>query len=204
MKRSFAILVAVTALTGATVASAQEITAARPGKLEVTVAPAGGTFFLSKNNLPSFGSYTLGGTVTYNVNRIVGVEGEVNGSIGVAQDLAFGGTTSNVKTPDTLNYTGNVVLSVPTHSAVIPYLTGGVGGQTVYERAELGINGTQTFLTGNAGAGIKWYAPNGHWGLRADYRFIVVRANDDSPAFFGQDARYANRVYVGAIINAIR
>jgi hypothetical protein len=203
MKRTVAVLVTALALGGATYASAQEI-GPGPATLEVTVIPAGGTFFVSRNNTPSFGDYNLGGSVTYNVNRILGFEGEVNGSLGVAQDLAFGGLTSNLRTPNTLNYTGNVVISAPTHSSLVPYITGGVGGQTVFDRAELGINSTQTFLTGNAGAGIKWYAANGRWGLRGDYRFIAMRANDNTPAFFGPDARFANRVYAGVIINAIR
>jgi hypothetical protein len=56
------------------------------------------------------------------------------------QNLAFGILTSNVKTPNRLNYTGNVVISAPTHASLVPYLTGGVGTQTVFESAELGIN----------------------------------------------------------------
>jgi hypothetical protein len=203
MKLTIAVLITAMALTGSTQASAQDF-GPGPGTLEVTVIPAGGTFFVSRNNSPSFGNFNLGGSVTYNVNRILGFEGEVNGSLGIAQDLAFGGLTTNVKTPNTLNYTGNIVISVPTHSSLVPYVTGGVGGQSVFERAELGINSTQTFLTGNAGAGIKWYAANGRWGLRGDYRFIAVRANDNTPAFFGPEARYANRVYAGVVINAVR
>jgi hypothetical protein len=203
MKRSVAVLITAIALAGATRASAQDVVPGQ-GTLEVTVIPAGGTFFVSRNSTPSFGNFNLGGSVTYNVNRVLGFEGEVTGSLGIAQDLAFGGLTSNLKTPNTLNYTGNAVISASTHSSVVPYVTGGVGGQTVFERAELGINSTQTSLTGNVGAGIKWYAANGHWGLRGDYRFIAVRANDNTPAFFGSDARYANRVYAGVIINALR
>jgi hypothetical protein len=203
MKRTLAVLVTALALTSTTHASAQEI-GPGPATVEVTVIPAGGTFFVSRNSSPSFGNYNLGGALTYNVNSILGFEGEVNGSLGIAQDLAFGGLTSNLKTPNTVNYTGNLVISAPTHSSLVPYITGGVGGQTVFERAELGINSTQTFLTGNAGAGLKWYAANGRWGLRGDYRFIAVRANDSTPAFFGSDARFANRIYAGVIINAIR
>jgi opacity protein-like surface antigen len=203
MKRIAAVLVTAIALTGGTRASAQEI-GPGPGTLEVTVIPAGGTFFVSRNNSPEFGNYNLGGSVTYNVNRVLGFEGEANGSIGIAQDLAFGGRTTNTKTPNTLNYTGNVVVSAPTNSSLVPYITGGIGGQTVFERPELGITSTQTFLTGNAGAGLKWYAANGRWGLRGDYRFIAVRANDSTPAFFGPEARFANRVYAGVIINAVR
>jgi hypothetical protein len=203
MKRIVAVLFTAAAVAGGTRVSAQDL-GPGPGTVEVTVIPAGGTFFLSRNNSPEFGNYNLGGSVTYNLNRIVGFEGEVNGSLGIAQNLAFGGLTTNAKTPNTLDYTGNVVVSAPTHSSLVPYVTGGIGGQTVFERAELGINTTQTFLTGNAGAGIKWYAANGRWGLRGDYRFIAVRANDSSPAFFGPDARFASRVYAGVIINAIR
>jgi len=203
-KRSLALVVATVAVIGADRASAQDLGQPGPGTLEVTVIPAGGTFFVSRNSSPSFGNFSLGGSVTYNVNRILGFEGEVNGSLGIAQDLALGGLTTNLKTPNMLNYSGNVVISAPTHTSLVPYISGGVGGQTVFDRAELGINGTQTFLTGNAGAGIKWYAPNGRWGVRGDYRFIAVRANDSTPAFFGPEARYANRVYAGVIINAIR
>jgi hypothetical protein len=203
-KQSLTLIVAAVAVFGVDRASAQDVGQPSPGTLEVTVIPAGGLFFASRNSSPSFGNYTLGGAVTYNVNRVLGFEGEANGALGIAQDLALGGLTTNLKTPNMLNYSGNVVISAPTHTSLVPYISGGVGGQTVFDRAELGINGTQTFLTGNAGAGIKWYAPNGRWGLRGDYRFIAVRANDNTPAFFGPDARYANRVYVGLVIDAIR
>src|SRR4029077_7250925 len=122
--------------------------------------------------------YTLGGTVTYNINRVVGIEGEVGGSVGVPQDLAFGGSTSHIKTPNALTYSGNIVLSAPTHTSVVPYVTGGVGGLTVFNRPELGIANTDSNLTGNVGGGVKWYAPNGQWGVRADYRFIALRGKD--------------------------
>ena len=62
----------------------------------------------------------------------------------------------------------------------------------------------QTFLTGNFGGGVKWYAPNRRWGLRADYRFGITRSKDDAPAFFGRDTRYVHRVYGGVIINTVR
>jgi hypothetical protein len=87
---------------------------------------------------------------------------------------------------------------------VVPSITGGVGGLTMFERAILGVNSRTTFLTGNVGAGVKWYAPNGRWGVRGDYRFIGVRGNDQAPAFFGQATRYGHRVYGAVIINALR
>jgi hypothetical protein len=190
-------------LLGATQAIAQE-RAPGPGPLEITVTPAGGTFFTSKGSGPDFGNYTYGGALTYNINRVVGIEGEAGGSAGVTQDLEFNGATSNVKTPNTFTYSGNLVVSAPTGHSVVPFVTGGVGGLTMFERAELGVNDAQTFLTGNVGGGVKWYAPNGRWGLRGDYRFIAVQSKDDAPAFFGQETRYGHRVSVGVLINAVR
>src|SRR4029077_1739841 len=121
---------------------------------EVTVIPGGGTFFTSKNGAPKFGDYTLGGAMTYNINRVVGIEGEVGGSVGVAQDLAFGGSTAHLKTPNTLTYSGNVVVSAPTQASVVPYVTGGVGGLTVFDRPALGIANRDSNLTGNVGGGV--------------------------------------------------
>jgi hypothetical protein len=76
----------------------------------------------------------------------------------------------------------------------VPYVTGGIGGLTMLQRASLGVNSAETFLTGDVGGGLKWYAPNGRWGVRGDYRFIAVRSRDDAPAFFGQETRYGHRV----------
>jgi len=203
MKRSLALVFAAAAILGANRASAQEA-APGPGTLEITVIPGGATFFTSKNGAPKFGDYTLGGTLIYNINRFVGIEGEVGGSVGIAQDLAIGGLTSNLKTPNTLTYSGNVVVSAPTHTSIVPYVTGGVGGLTVFDRAELGITNVDSYLTGNVGGGVKWYAPNGRWGVRGDYRFIALRGKDNGAFFLGQDDRYGHRVYGGIIVNAIR
>jgi len=119
-------------------------------------------------------------------------------------DLQVGGLATNQKGPNLLNYTANLVLAAPTHTSVVPYVTGGIGGLTMFERANLGVNGTHTFLTGNVGGGLKWCAPLGRWGLRGDYRFLAVRSNNDAPAFFGEDTRYGHRVYGAVIINAVR
>jgi hypothetical protein len=86
-----------------------------------------------------------------------------------------------------LSLTGNLVVSAPTRASIVPYVTGGVGGLTMFQRASLGINSTDTFLTGDVGGGLKWYATNGRWGVRGDYRFIAVRADDDAPTFFGRE-----------------
>jgi hypothetical protein len=204
MKRLLAILLTVTAIGAATPAFAQE-SAPGPGKVVITIIPAGATFFTEADNNtlgPSFGSYDLGGSVAVNFNRYVGLEGEVSGALGVSQSLQVGTVTFDERSPDSLNYSGNLVISAPNRSSVVPYLTGGVGGQTVFERKVLAVNDSTTFLTGNVGGGISWYA--GRWGLRGDYRFVAVQSKDDAPAFFGRENRYGHRVYAGVLLNVAR
>jgi opacity protein-like surface antigen len=204
MKRWIA-LVALITLAGFSRAYAQEGSATPgPGRVEVSIIPAGGVFFTENTDSkePSFGNYDLGASVAVNFNRFIGVEGEVSGALGISQSLQFDGVTADQKTPHLLNYSGNLVVSVPTRSSVVPYVTGGVGGMSLFEKASLGINDTETYLTGNVGAGVKWYA--GRWGLRGDYRFIGVQSKDDAPAFFGQDTRYGHRIYGAVLLNVVR
>ena len=201
MNRSIAVVIAGLVIIGAGRASAQEVTPG-PGAIEITLIPGGATFYTSTDTAPEFSNYTFGAGLSYAINRILGVEGEVAGTVGISQDLAFGGATTSQKSPDTLNYSANLVVSAPTHTSLVPYVTGGVGGLTMFERASLGINDTGTFLTGNVGGGVKWF--NGRWGLRADYRFVAVKSRDDAPSFFGQETRYGHRVYGGVLINAAR
>lgn len=203
MTRTVAILVALMGFLGTARAYAQE-TPSGPPAVEITIIPGGATFFTEAKDTqePSFGNYNLGGALTFNINPYVGIEGEVAGTLGISQNLQFRDLTSDVRTPNLLNYSGNVVVSVPTRSSLVPYVTGGVGGLSLFEKASLGINDTETFLTGNVGGGLKWYA--GRWGLRADYRFVAIRSNDDAPLFFGQETRYGHRVYGGVILNLLR
>jgi len=204
MKQFIALFLTVTAIAAATPAFAQE-SASGPGRVVVTIIPAGATFFTeaeNNTNGPSFGNYDLGGSVSVNFNRYVGIEGEVSGAIGVSQTLQVGAATLDERSPDSLNYSGNLVVSAPNRSSVVPYLTGGVGGQTLFERKVLAVNDSTTFLTGNVGGGISWYA--GRWGLRGDYRFIAVQSKDDAPAFFGRETRYGHRVYAGVLLNVAR
>jgi outer membrane protein with beta-barrel domain len=203
MNRLIAVVIAVVAVIGASHAQAQEALSG-PGTVVVTIIPAGGTFFTEGKNTqgPSFGNYDLGGGVEVNFNRYVGIEGEVSGALGIKQDLQLAGITSNVKTPNLLNYSGNLVVSAANRSSVVPYATGGIGGLSLFDTTALGITDTETFLTSNVGGGVKWF--NGRWGLRGDYRFIAVRSKDDAPSFFGQETRYGHRVYGGVLINAGR
>lgn len=200
MTRWIAVLLAVTGLAGASRVSAQETTPG-PGRAEVGIIPAGGVFFTENTDRqePSFGNYDLGASVAVNFNRYIGVEGEVSGALGVSQGLAFAGSTADRKTPHILNYSGNVVVSAANRSSVVPYVTAGIGGLSLFERASLGIADTESFLTGNVGAGIKWYA--GRWGLRGDYRFVGVQSKEDAPAFFGREDRFGHRVYGAVLLN---
>ncbi len=203
MTRWIAAAMVIAGLAGAATAEAQEANPG-PGLVEVSIIPGGGVFFTEDKDTkePAFGNYDLGGAVAVNFNRYVGVEGEVSGALGVSQSLSFDGFTSDRKTPHILNYSGNVVVNAANRSSVVPYVTAGVGGLSLFERATLGIADTETFLTGNVGAGLKWYA--GRWGLRGDYRFVGVRSKDDAPAFFGQESRYGHRVYGAVILNVLR
>ena len=203
MTRVVAILVAAASVFGASQAYAQE-SAAGPGPVVVTIIPGGATFFTEgkDTNGPSFGNYDLGGAVTVNFNRFVGVEGEVSGALGITQDLEFVNGTSNLKTPNFVNYSGNLVISAPNKTSVVPYVTGGIGGLSLFEKQSLGINDTETFFTSNVGGGVSWYT--GRWGLRGDYRFIALKSKEDAPAFFGQETRYGHRVYGGVLLNVGR
>jgi Outer membrane protein beta-barrel domain len=206
MKRSFTALITVITLgiSAQTFAQSREASSSGPGRVEITIIPGGGTFFTEGKDTqgPSFGNYDLGGSVTLNFNRWIGVEGEVSGALGVSQSLDFSGTTqTDVKTPHLLNYSGNVIVNAA-RGSVVPYATGGIGALSLFERSGLGINDTETFLTTNVGGGLKWYS--GRWGLRGDYRFIAVQSKDDAPAFFGQETRYGHRVYGGVILNVVR
>jgi outer membrane protein with beta-barrel domain len=201
MKGVVTALLVVAGLAGASSAYAQD-TRSGEGKIVVTIIPGGATFFTEgkDTNGPSFGNYDLGGALAVNFNRYVGVEGEVSGQLGLSQSLS--GLAFDTRTPHMLAYNGNVVVSAPVRSSVVPYVTGGVGALNLFEKADLGIADTQTFFTSNLGGGIKWYS--GRWGLRGDYRFIMVQSKDDAPEFFGRETRYGHRFYGAVLLNVGR
>ena len=202
MKRLLVLVFVLASFLAVSPAHAQERPAGA-GRAEITLIPVGGLYFTENQDAsaPGFGNYQLGGGLTYNFNRFLGVEGEVSSSIGISQSLNFGYSNS-VRTPDVLNYSGNAVLSLPSGSSVVPYVTGGVGGLSLFSREAFGINETETLFATNVGGGLKWYA--GRWGLRGDYRFIAVPSKDDTSAFFGNDARYGHRVYGAVMLNVGR
>ena len=201
MTRWIALFLTVAAVSVATPVFAQDA-APGPGKVVITIIPGGATFFTEAEDNPlgpAFGNYELGGAVAVNFNRYVGVEGEVSGALGVSQTMQLGSLSVDEKSPNLLNYSGNLVVSAPNRTSVVPYLTGGVGGMTVFERTPLSVDDSDTFFTANVGGGVSWYA--GRWGLRGDYRFIAVQSKDDAPVFFGREDRYGHRVYGGVLLN---
>ena len=200
MLRKVAALVMMGMSLGVGSAYAQEANAG-PSAVEVTFMPASAAYFAEKDDSPSFGNIGYGSAVVFNINRFVGIEGEFGSMIATTSDLQFGDLDNDIKAPNMLSYNANAVISLPAKLSVIPYATIGVGGLTMFERPALGVLDDETFLTGNVGGGVKWFASNRRWGIRGDYRFAVTQSKDDAPAFFGRDTRYAHRVYGGIIIN---
>jgi hypothetical protein len=186
-------------------ASAQDIRTGA-GRLEVGAFPGGGMFFTESNkgNEPEFGNYALGGSLMYNVNRWLGVEGEGGGSIGVPQNFEIGATAfTDQKTPGMWAYSGNVVVNPwGSDRSIVPYATGGLGGLTLCpcgDADQLGVTTYETYLTGNVGGGLRWFSTR-HFGVRGDYRFMMVNGKEGAPAFFGQENRYGHRVQGGIVL----
>jgi hypothetical protein len=109
----------------------------------------------------------------------------------------------NQRTPCLFAYSGNLVFNPLGNSrGLAPYAAGGIGGLRMMDTSEvaaLGVFENVNYLTGNVGGGLKWFATR-HWGVRGDYRLIIVRHTKDAPAFFGRDElRYGHRIYAGLL-----
>jgi len=174
-----------------------------PGVVEVTIIPAGVGFVTAKGNGPNFGNYGFGTAVVYNINSIIGVEAELAAMLSTNSHLQFGTLSHQVKAPNFLNYNVDAIVTAVKAGPAVIYGAGGVGGLTMFERAGLVSSDTNRFV-GNVGGGIKWYAPNSRWGLRGDYRFLMVKSSDAAPSFFGESNRFAHSLYAGLIINTSR
>jgi hypothetical protein len=121
MSRRIAALVVMGITVGIGTAYAQESKVnSGPGLVEVTYMPAGAAFFTSEGDAPSFGNYGFGTAVTFNINRVIGVEGEIGSMIATTSDLQFGDLRSDTKAPNMLSYTANVVVSPWTGHSVVP------------------------------------------------------------------------------------
>ena len=210
VSRSAAFAIALTMVFAAT-SFAQDPNGARAGRWEVSAFPGGGVFFTEgdTSESPDFGEYGLGGSFTFNVNRWIGIEGEVGAGLSVDQDLNFGSATvSSAKVPHSLAYNGSVIYSVIGNDrAFAPYVAGGLGGLTFFNRDDvqaLGLTRDDTFLAGNVGGGAKFFL-SPHWGVRGDYRFFIVDGKEDAPGFFGlNETRYGHRVYGGFVFTGGR
>lgn len=192
------------AVFGVGTASAQE-RGAGAGRVEIGAFPGGGMFFTqsTQGNEPDFGNYALGGSVTLNVNRWIGIEGEGGGSIGLHQSFSVAGNTfTETRTPGMFSYNGNLVVHpAGSDRAIVPYATAGLGGLTMCPCGgveNLGVTKYETFLAGNLGGGLKFFSAR-HVGVRGDYRFFMVKSKDVAPAFFGLENRYGHRVQAGLV-----
>jgi hypothetical protein len=95
-----------------------------PPLVEFSVSPGGAIFFTKNKAEPDFGSYGLDGAITVNLTRFVGVGGEIGGSFGTSQQLDFGARSGlEQKTPNLLDYSGNLMFSARSGSSVVPYVT---------------------------------------------------------------------------------
>jgi outer membrane beta-barrel protein len=203
--RRFLTTVAVFAMVAVGAAAyAQERVGA--GRVEVAGFPIGGMFFTGSTNdqEPKFDNYALGAAFTYNFTRYIGVEGEFGNSVGVHQNITFGDTVlTDQRSPSMYAYTGNIVYNpIGNARVVVPYLTGGAGGMTLREKSDihnLGVTDNTSYFTGNAGGGVKWFAHR-YFGLRGDYRLVMVNDKATAPEFFGrQERRYGHRIYGGLL-----
>jgi hypothetical protein len=203
MARKVLVVLAVVTLTAVSAYAQERVGGA--GRFEIGAFPGGGMFFTksSNGNEPEFGNYALGGSFTFNVNRWIGIEGEAGGTLGLNQSFSFNNTEfTDQQSPNTWMYHGNVVANLVSNDrALVPYVTGGLGGVTLSPRGEaemLGVNDYKTFLAGNFGGGVKWFATP-HVGFRGDYRLFVVKDNESAPLFFGNETRYGHRAQGGMI-----
>ena len=170
-------------------------------RVEVSALPGGATFFTERSGEPSFGSYAAAAAVTYNANRFVGIEAEVGGNIGVSQNINLSTGMKSVTPPHQLTFSGNVLGYVGGRDRrVVPYVTAGAGGLTLFDKAEVGVANTTTFFAGNAGGGLLAGITD-RVSLRVDYRFIAVASKTDAPAFFGRDDRFGHRITAGLTVN---
>ncbi len=176
------------------------------GRVEIGAFPGGGMLFMESDNgaEPDFTNFAIGGSLTVNFNRWLGAEGEFGWMPGIRQRVSFNRETlDDQHTPCLLGYSGNLVVSpFGSDRELVPYATGGFGGFTILDTkdvANLGILEKTTYPAGTVGGGLKWFATR-HVGLRGDYRFFMVRNNDDAPVFFGKENRYGHRVYGGLLL----
>jgi hypothetical protein len=110
---------------------------------------------------------------------------------------------SDQRSPCLYAYTGNVVVNpIGNDRLIVPYATAGLGGITLLDNKDtgsIGVTDKTTYFAGNVGGGVKWFAHR-YFGLRGDYRLVMVNDKATAPEFFGQrEVRYGHRVYGGLL-----
>jgi hypothetical protein len=171
-------------------------------RLDITAIPAGALWVRDGDTSaqPGFQSYVPGGALNVRLTRYISVEGEGAFAIGTRQAFVFDGQEEGrFKTPTLFGYTGSVLVNaVPYDKKFVPYGVAGIGGMFMSSRRELGINDGSNFFIGEFGGGAK--VMFGKWGVRGDYRFFGLRAQNADASFVGEKTRFANRVYAGLVI----
>ncbi|HEV3311737.1 MAG TPA: hypothetical protein VG815_14590 [Chloroflexota bacterium] len=152
MRHRLVVVVTAVLMFGAGRTYAQETPG--PGVVEVTIIPAGVGFVTAKGNGPNFGNYGFGTAVVYNINSIIGVEGELAAMLSTNSHLQFGTLADQIKVPTFLNYNVDAIVTAVKAGPAVIYGAGGVGGLTTFERAGL-VNSDTNFFVGNVGGGIK-------------------------------------------------
>ena len=151
-------------------------------------------------------SYVISGALTTNVNRWIGLEGDIGVALGRDQAHSLYGVLpadSDRELPNVLIYSGNVVYNPWTSERTfVPYVSAGVGALRTFgltEGSRFGLAGRTTYPTGSLGGGLRWF-PIRHWGVRGDYRFMGLKrdAGDTAPGA-GRVVRSAHRIY-GALV----
>ena len=192
-------VLAVTLLT-ASAAAAQERNGA--GRIEIDGALLGGGVLWLPTATPLPRGYVFDAAVTANVNRWIGLEGDFAWSLGRSQTVGVNFNPTIEHTPSLLFYTGNLIYNPFGHDRpLIPYVEVGGGAVSVLSAENppaFGLALSSTHLGGNVGGGFRWFIMP-HWGVRIDYRYILIR-NGDSAAILGAPPiDHAQRVY-GAVI----
>jgi len=211
-------LVPVAVLVAGVSATAAQEPAVGPGKVEVGGFPIGGIFFGGGdgNKEANFNVYSAGANLTCYVAERAAIEGEFAIGLGLAQDVVFNNrTVFHGQMPHVWSYFGNVVFFPGgTAGKHLPYyVTGGVGALSLQSRLltkQFGYDadtvGVRTFTAENIGGGVKIFrdaAPE--WGFRVDYRYLIVNANSDAPAFFARAKRRGgHRVTFGVLFTPKR
>jgi hypothetical protein len=171
-------------------------------RLDITGIPAGALWVTSGKTSaqPKFQSYAPGAALGIKLTDYIGVEGEAVWGIGTRQALDFkGADEGRFKTPTLFGYTvSGIVNALPSDRKIVPYGAVGLGGMFLSSREELGIGNSRNFFTGEVGGGAK--VMFGKWGVRGDYRFLAVRADEHDTSFVGPNTRYAHRLYAGVVV----